>query len=147
MGDLSVFMKIFKQCFTQWYNRKNRRQGTLWEDRFRSVAVEIQDLATLGAAARIGEGGRSLAAPHPNPLPASGERGKNCWRKREEERSDSGSENWGVEDAGWDSCSEGVGGAEAGREVALAGDAAIEVAVFGGWGGDRQRGVFATSHR
>ena len=53
MGDLSVFMKILKQRFTQWYNGKNRRKGTLWEDRFRSVAVEIQDLATLGAAARI----------------------------------------------------------------------------------------------
>jgi hypothetical protein len=53
MGDLSVFMKIIKQRFTQWYNGKNRRKGTLWEDRFRSVAVEIQDLATLGAAARI----------------------------------------------------------------------------------------------
>jgi hypothetical protein len=46
-------MKILKQRFTQWYNGKNRRKGTLWEDRFRSVAVEIQDLATLGAAARI----------------------------------------------------------------------------------------------
>jgi hypothetical protein len=53
MGDLSLFMKILKQRFTQWYNGKNRRKGTLWEDRFRSVAVEIQDLATLGAAARI----------------------------------------------------------------------------------------------
>jgi hypothetical protein len=46
-------MKTLKQRFTQWYNGKNRRKGTLWEDRFRSVAVEIQDLATLGAAARI----------------------------------------------------------------------------------------------
>ena len=53
MGDLSLFMKTLKQRFTQWYNGKNRRKGTLWEDRFRSVAVEIQDLATLGAAARI----------------------------------------------------------------------------------------------
>jgi hypothetical protein len=53
MGDLSLFMKTIKQRFTQWYNGKNRRKGTLWEDRFRSLAVEIQDLATLGAAARI----------------------------------------------------------------------------------------------
>jgi hypothetical protein len=53
MGDLSLFMKTLKQRFTQWYNGKNRRKGTLWEDRFRSLAVEIQDLATLGAAARI----------------------------------------------------------------------------------------------
>jgi hypothetical protein len=53
MGELSLFMKTLKQRFTQWYNGKNRRKGTLWEDRYRSVAVEIQDLATLGAAARI----------------------------------------------------------------------------------------------
>jgi hypothetical protein len=53
MGELSLFMKTLKQRFTQWYNGKNRRKGTLWEDRFRSLAVEIQDLATLGAAARI----------------------------------------------------------------------------------------------
>jgi REP element-mobilizing transposase RayT len=53
MGDLSLFMKTLKQRFTQWYNGKNRRKGTLWEDRYRSVAVEIQDLATFGHAARI----------------------------------------------------------------------------------------------
>ncbi len=53
MGDLSLFMKTLKQRFTQWYNGSNRRKGTLWEDRYRSVAVEIQDLATFGHAARI----------------------------------------------------------------------------------------------
>ena len=53
MGDLSLFMKTLKQRFTQWYNGRNRRKGTLWEDRYRSVAVEIQDLATFGHAARI----------------------------------------------------------------------------------------------
>ena len=42
-----------KQRFSRWYFGRNRRKGTLWEDRYRSVAVEIQDLATLGAAARI----------------------------------------------------------------------------------------------
>lgn len=53
MGDLAVFMRSLKQRFSRWYNGRNRRKGTLWEERYRSVAVEIQDLATLGAAARI----------------------------------------------------------------------------------------------
>lgn len=38
--DLSVFMQEVKQRFTQWYNRRNGRRGTLWEDRFKSVLVE-----------------------------------------------------------------------------------------------------------
>ncbi|MFM7181201.1 MAG: transposase [Verrucomicrobiales bacterium] len=53
MGDLAIFMRSLKQRFSRWYNGRKRRKGTLWEDRYRSVAVEIQDLATLGAAARI----------------------------------------------------------------------------------------------
>jgi REP element-mobilizing transposase RayT len=53
MGDLAMFMRSLKQRFSRWYNGRNRRKGTLWEDRYRSVAVEIQDLATLRAAARI----------------------------------------------------------------------------------------------
>jgi hypothetical protein len=53
MGDLAMFMRSLKQSFSRWYNGRNRRKGTLWEDRYRSVAVEIQDLATLGAAARL----------------------------------------------------------------------------------------------
>jgi len=40
MGDVSEFMKTLKQRFTQWYNRRNGRRGTLWEDRFKSVLVE-----------------------------------------------------------------------------------------------------------
>jgi putative transposase len=53
MGDLAMFMRSLKQRFSRWYNGRNRRKGTLWEDRYRSVAVEIQDLATFGHAARI----------------------------------------------------------------------------------------------
>ena len=37
MGDVSKFMQELKQRFTQWYNRRNRRTGTLWEGRFVSV--------------------------------------------------------------------------------------------------------------
>jgi hypothetical protein len=40
MWDISAFMKVLKQRFTQWFNGRHRRRGTLWEDRFRSVLVE-----------------------------------------------------------------------------------------------------------
>ena len=41
MHDLSEFMKTLKQRFSIWYNRNhNRREGTLWMDRFKSVLVE-----------------------------------------------------------------------------------------------------------
>lgn len=40
MGDLSEFVKTFKQRLTQWYNAKYNHQGTLWEGRFKSVLVE-----------------------------------------------------------------------------------------------------------
>jgi putative transposase len=40
MGDLSMFMKLFKQRFSIWYNRTNDRSGTLWSERFKSVIVE-----------------------------------------------------------------------------------------------------------
>ena len=40
MWDVSAFMKLLKQRFTQWYNGRTGRKGTLWEDRFKSVLVE-----------------------------------------------------------------------------------------------------------
>jgi REP element-mobilizing transposase RayT len=40
MHDLSEFMKSFTQRYTQWHNRRHRRTGRLWEDRFKSVIVE-----------------------------------------------------------------------------------------------------------
>ena len=40
MWDLSQFMKVLKQRFTQWFNKRHARKGTLWEDRFKSVLVE-----------------------------------------------------------------------------------------------------------
>ncbi len=40
MWDVSAFMKILKQRFTQWFNKNSKRRGTLWEDRFRSMLVE-----------------------------------------------------------------------------------------------------------
>ena len=51
MWDISAFMKLLKQRFTQWYNRSKGRRGTLWEERFRSVLVEGAGnvLATMAA--------------------------------------------------------------------------------------------------
>ena len=40
MWDVSQFMKTLKQRFTQWFNGRHERKGTLWEDRFKSVLVE-----------------------------------------------------------------------------------------------------------
>jgi putative transposase len=40
MWDVSHFMRVLKQRFSQWYNRRHDRKGTLWEERFRSVLVE-----------------------------------------------------------------------------------------------------------
>ena len=51
MWDVSFFMKSLKQRFTQWFNRKHHRKGTLWEERFRSVLVEGagESLAAMAA--------------------------------------------------------------------------------------------------
>ncbi len=53
MGDVSEFFKTLKQRFTQWYNRRNSRKGTLWEERFKSVLVEGRGHALLTMAAYI----------------------------------------------------------------------------------------------
>ena len=50
MHDLSEFMKGLKQRFTQWYNGKHGRRGTLWEGRFKSVLVENGYAARVMAA-------------------------------------------------------------------------------------------------
>ena len=40
MYDLSEFVKTLKQRFTQSYNRRHGRKGTLWEERYKSILVE-----------------------------------------------------------------------------------------------------------
>ena len=50
MWDLSEYMKIVKQCFSQWFNRKHGRCGVLWEDRFKSELVEDGHAARRVAA-------------------------------------------------------------------------------------------------
>lgn len=47
MQDLSCFMQGLKRRFSQWFNKKHSRTGTLWEGRFKSVLVED------GYAARV----------------------------------------------------------------------------------------------
>ena len=51
MWDVSEFIRLLKQRFTQWYNGKMGRKGTLWEDRFKSVLVEGEGdpLVTMAA--------------------------------------------------------------------------------------------------
>lgn len=51
MWDVSAYMKVLKQRFTQWYNRNHDRRGTLWEQRFKSVLVEgsREALARMGS--------------------------------------------------------------------------------------------------
>jgi len=51
MGDLSVFMKEFKQRFSRWFNRQSDRFGTLWAERFSSTLVEdtAQALQTVAS--------------------------------------------------------------------------------------------------
>ena len=40
MHSLSFFMKELKQRYSQWYNKRVGRKGSLWEGRFKSVLVE-----------------------------------------------------------------------------------------------------------
>jgi hypothetical protein len=40
MGDVSQFMKTFKQRFSIWFNRNHERFGPLWAERFTSTIVE-----------------------------------------------------------------------------------------------------------
>jgi len=51
--SLSIFLKELKQRYTRWHNRRHRRTGTLWENRFRSVLVEGGETALLTIAAYI----------------------------------------------------------------------------------------------
>ncbi len=51
--DLSSFVKDLKQRFSQWYNGRHQRVGTLWEDKFHSVLVEGDENMLLTMAAYI----------------------------------------------------------------------------------------------
>ena len=53
MGDISPFMKLFKQRFSIWFNRTHDRRGTLWSERFKSVLVEGRGNVLITMAAYI----------------------------------------------------------------------------------------------
>ena len=53
IGSLAMFVRIVKQRFTQWYNGKHQRVGTLWQERYKSVVVEMEKANSLGHAARV----------------------------------------------------------------------------------------------
>jgi len=40
MFDLPAFMRVLKQSFSTWYNRRHACVGTLWESRYRSMVVK-----------------------------------------------------------------------------------------------------------
>lgn len=53
MWDLPEYMRVLKQNFTRWYNRRSGKKGTFWDCRYRSVVVEDNPLALLSVAAYI----------------------------------------------------------------------------------------------
>ena len=53
MWDVSAYMKLLKQRFSQWYNKREGRKGTLWEERFKSVLVEGSGEALAAVAAYV----------------------------------------------------------------------------------------------
>lgn len=53
MHDLSEFDKTLKQRFSQSYNARHRRRGTLWEERFKSILVQDSQGALSAIAAYI----------------------------------------------------------------------------------------------
>ncbi len=53
MHDLSQFMKMVMQRFTQSYNKRHNRRGHLWEQRFKSILVEGKRDAISTMAAYI----------------------------------------------------------------------------------------------
>jgi REP element-mobilizing transposase RayT len=53
MHDLPEYMKTLKQRFTQGFNRRHGRKGTLWEERYGSVLVEPDAMAVTAKARLI----------------------------------------------------------------------------------------------
>ena len=53
MWDVSWFLRLVKQRFSTWYNQRNDRKGTLWEERFKSVLVDGAGEALVTMAAYI----------------------------------------------------------------------------------------------
>lgn len=73
MGDVSEFLKVLKQRFTQGYNQQANRRGTLWENGFKSLLVEGRGRALATMAAYIDLNAvRAGLARDPKDYPACG---------------------------------------------------------------------------
>ncbi|MGH9645606.1 MAG: transposase, partial [Bryobacteraceae bacterium] len=53
MGDVSQFMKTWKQNFTIWFNATHGRIGTLWASRFTSNLIEPTGFASEAVSAYV----------------------------------------------------------------------------------------------
>ena len=53
MWDVSWFIRLVKQRFSAWFNKRTGRKGTLWEERFKSVLVDGAGDALVTMAAYI----------------------------------------------------------------------------------------------
>ena len=53
MYELSEFCKTLKQRFTQSFNKRRERKGTLWEERFKSILLQGSEGALSTVAAYI----------------------------------------------------------------------------------------------
>jgi len=40
LGSISRFVQEFKQDFSRWYNKKHKRKGHLWRERFKGVLID-----------------------------------------------------------------------------------------------------------
>lgn len=43
LGSVSDFIKEFKQVFSNWYNKRNNRDGYFWGHRYKSIAAFLED--------------------------------------------------------------------------------------------------------
>jgi putative transposase len=53
MAEVSQFMKLLKQRFTQWYNGRHARYGTIWAERFTSDPIPDDPLDLQSVASYI----------------------------------------------------------------------------------------------
>jgi REP element-mobilizing transposase RayT len=50
LGSVSRFVQELKQSYTRWFNKKYKRKGTLWADRFKGVIVQKGESQLLCSA-------------------------------------------------------------------------------------------------
>jgi len=62
LASLPDYMKILKHRFSVWYNRRNERTGTLWENRYHSVLLEHVREPAVAAEQGLGPVARVIAA-------------------------------------------------------------------------------------